>query len=75
MNQIPYRLLIIDDEAAICDFVSGVAEELGYEVRATGDPDKFLSLLGDFRPSTLIGTDKLFIQAVRTPWNDLIKVL
>ena len=54
MNQIPYRLLIIDDEPAICDFVSGVAEGLGYEVSATGDPDKFLSLLGDFRPNTLI---------------------
>jgi len=54
MNQMPNRLLIIDDEAAICDFVSGVAEGLGYEVRAIGDPDEFLSLLADFRPSTLI---------------------
>ena len=54
MNQIPNRLLIIDDESAICDFVSHVAEGLGYEVSATGDPDKFLSLLSDFRPSTLI---------------------
>ena len=54
MNQIPNRLLIIDDEAGICDFVSGVAEKLGYEVRATGDPNKFLSLLGDFKPSILI---------------------
>ena len=26
-------------------------------------------------PGTKEGTDKLFIQAVRTPWNDLIKVL
>ena len=54
MNQISNRLLIIDDEAGICDFVSGVAERLGYEVSATGDPDKFLSLLGDFRPNILI---------------------
>ncbi len=54
MDQTSNRLLIIDDEAAICDFVSGVAERLGYQVRATGDPDEFLSLLGDFRPSTLI---------------------
>ncbi len=54
MDQVPNRLLIIDDEAGICDFVSGVAQRFGYEVRATGDPDKFLSWLSDFRPSTLI---------------------
>ncbi|MFQ6005365.1 MAG: EAL domain-containing protein [Woeseia sp.] len=54
MNQIPNRLLIIDDEAAICDFISTVAEKIGYEVRATDDPDEFLSLLDEFRPSTLI---------------------
>ena len=54
MNQIPNRLLIIDDETAICDFISAAAERIGYEVKATGDPDEFLSLLDDFRPSILI---------------------
>ncbi len=54
MDQIPNRLLIIDDEAGIRDFISNVAKGVGYEVRATGDPDEFFSLLGDFRPSTLI---------------------
>ncbi len=54
MDQIPNRLLIIDDEAGIRDFISNVAKGIGYKVRATGDPDEFLSLLGDFRPSTLI---------------------
>lgn len=54
MNQIPNRLLVIDDEAAICDFIGTVAKRIGYEVRATDDPDEFFSLLDDFKPSTLI---------------------
>lgn len=54
MNQFSNRLLIVDDETGICDFISNVAEGIGYEVRTTSDPDKFLSLLDKFRPSTLI---------------------
>lgn len=54
MNQISNRLLIIDDEDGICDFISNAAKRIGYEARATGDPNEFLSLLDDFRPNTLI---------------------
>lgn len=54
MNCIPNRLLIIDDEATMCDFIGRAASGVGYEVRATGDPDQFRTLLHEFKPGTLI---------------------
>ncbi len=48
------RLLIVDNEAGARDLISNVANEIGYEVRATDDSDELHSLLRDFRPGTLI---------------------
>ena len=54
MNCIPNRLLVIDDEATMCDFIGRAASGVGYEVRTTGDPDQFRTLLREFKPGMLI---------------------
>ncbi len=48
------RLLIVDDEPAICTIVARVAEPLGFQVRSLNDSGRFLQTLKDFRPSLLI---------------------
>ncbi len=39
------KLLVVDDEADIADFVANVAERMDFEVLSTGDPSEFSSLL------------------------------
>ena len=48
------RLLVIDDEAEICNLFSAVAEQLGFEVRTTGEADEFISLNRNFDPTVVI---------------------
>ena len=48
------RLLIVDDEPAICTIITRVAEPLGFEVRSLNDSGLFLQTLKEFRPSLLI---------------------
>ena len=48
------RLLIVDDEAGVRDFLNTVATGLGFEVRTIGDTREFASAIEDFRPTTLI---------------------
>ncbi|HET6630450.1 MAG TPA: EAL domain-containing response regulator [Woeseiaceae bacterium] len=48
------RLLIVDDEPAICTIITRVAEPLGFRVQSLNDSGRFLQTLKDFRPSLLI---------------------
>lgn len=48
------RLLIVDDEPAICTIITRVAEPLGFQVRSLNDSALFLKTLKEFRPSLLI---------------------
>lgn len=48
------KLLVIDDEPDIASFIGQVAEELGYEVRATSDPDEFKLYYSEFGPDVVI---------------------
>lgn len=48
------RLLVIDDEAEICNLFATVAEQLGFEVRTTGEADEFIKLNRDFDPTIVI---------------------
>jgi len=54
MNTASNRLLIVDDEAGIRDFLSAVAQGLGFEVRAIGNAEEFSTALGDFKPTAMI---------------------
>ncbi len=48
------RLLVVDDEPAICTIIERVAEPLGFQVKSLNDSGRFLQTLKDFRPSLLI---------------------
>jgi DNA-binding response OmpR family regulator len=48
------RLLVIDDEPDIASFIGQVAEEMGYEVRITSDPEDFKQLYVSFGPTVII---------------------
>ncbi len=48
------RLLVVDDEPAICKIIERVAAPLGYAVRTLNHSASFLKTLTDFKPSLLI---------------------
>ncbi|MGZ9082811.1 MAG: response regulator [Rhodoplanes sp.] len=48
------KLLICDDEAAFGRLVQHVAEDLGYEVRATTEGRAFMEAYSTFEPTTII---------------------
>lgn len=48
------RLLIVDDEPAICTIIRRVAEPLGFQVEILHDSGEFVQTLQEFRPSLLI---------------------
>ena len=48
------RLLIIDDEPAICDFLRKVAVSAGFQTEATSSSDTFRKLLREFQPDTVL---------------------
>ena len=47
INNQPSRLLVVDDEEDICEFVSFVAGNLGYEVNSISDPHDFIEGYSD----------------------------
>ncbi|HEX2138515.1 MAG TPA: EAL domain-containing response regulator [Woeseiaceae bacterium] len=48
------RLLIVDDEPAICTIIARIAEPLGFSVESLNNSGQFLQTLKDFQPSLLI---------------------
>jgi DNA-binding response OmpR family regulator len=50
----PRRLLVIDDEQSICDFVRRVAESEGYEVATASTHDQFKTAYDSFRPRAIL---------------------
>ncbi|MBK8895818.1 MAG: response regulator [Candidatus Competibacteraceae bacterium] len=48
------RLLVIDDEPEIGEFVRKVATGLGYEVRVTTDGRSFQAAYHELRPTTIV---------------------
>lgn len=48
------RLLIIDDEAGIREFIRDAAEEMDYEVIATETPDEFFAAQRAFAPTVML---------------------
>lgn len=54
MNTKSNRLLIVDDEAGIRDFLRTVAEQLDFEVYAIGNAEEFSGAVEEFRPTAII---------------------
>jgi len=50
----PNRLLVIDDEPGIRDFITEVAEGIGFEAKAAATPDDFRAAYRTFAPTTII---------------------
>ncbi len=48
------RLLVIDDEPGICEFITEVAEGVGFEAKATTTPDDFRTTYRTFSPTAII---------------------
>ncbi len=48
------RLLVIDDEPAICDFVKDVAKENGFDVATANNFQQFTTAYRSFRPSVIV---------------------
>lgn len=54
MKVLKNRLLIVDDEPAICTLIKRVAEPLGFVVQSLTESARFLETLTAFQPSLLI---------------------
>jgi EAL domain-containing protein (putative c-di-GMP-specific phosphodiesterase class I) len=65
------RLLVVDDQPDILDFVGQVAESVGYEVRLANDARQFREAVHAFRPSLMI----LDLQMPQTDGIELIREL
>src|SRR4029078_9967172 len=48
------RLLIVDDEPGVVDFITEGAHQLDYTVASAGTAAEFLTLVDSFRPSLIV---------------------
>ena len=54
MNTKSNRLLVVDDEPGIRNFLRTVAEQLDFEVYAIGNAEEFSGAVEEFRPTAII---------------------
>ncbi len=71
MQAKPNRLLVIDDEPDICDFIAEVAEDLGFDTTVTDSPDEFRNCVSSYAP-TVIALD---LQMPRADGVELLRFL
>jgi len=50
----PNRLLVIDDQQELCEFIGEVAKRLGFVTKAVTEPEVFKRLCLDFHPSVIV---------------------
>jgi EAL domain-containing protein (putative c-di-GMP-specific phosphodiesterase class I) len=48
------KLLVIDDQVDLCEFISEAASSLGFETRAVTEPDAFRRAVHDFQPTVVV---------------------
>jgi len=48
------KLLVIDDQPDLCEFISEAAAGLGYESRAVTEPEAFRRAVQDFQPTVVV---------------------
>ena len=48
------KLLVIDDQADLCEFISEAAASMGFEARAVTDPDTFRRAVHEFQPTVVV---------------------
>jgi EAL domain-containing protein (putative c-di-GMP-specific phosphodiesterase class I) len=50
----PNKLLVIDDQADLCEFISEAATVLGFEARAVTEPEAFRRVVEEFQPTVVV---------------------
>lgn len=53
-NDTANRLLVIDDQADLCEFISEAAATMGFEARAVTQPDAFRRAVQEFQPTVVV---------------------
>jgi EAL domain-containing protein (putative c-di-GMP-specific phosphodiesterase class I) len=48
------KLLVIDDQPDLCEFISEAAANLGFEVRSVTEPDAFRRAVQEFKPTVVV---------------------
>jgi EAL domain-containing protein (putative c-di-GMP-specific phosphodiesterase class I) len=48
------KLLVIDDQVDLCEFISEAAAALGFETRAVTEPDAFRRAVHEFQPTVVV---------------------
>ncbi len=53
-HPVPARVLVVDDDADVLNFIRGVLEDEGHTVMAVGDGGQAVSVVEDFAPDLMI---------------------
>jgi DNA-binding response OmpR family regulator len=48
------KLLVIDDHEDLCEYISEVSTNLGYESRSVTSPEEFCKTYPEFQPSLVV---------------------
>lgn len=54
MQESANRLLVIDDQQELCEFIAEVAKRLGFDAVAVTEADAFRRAYLDFRPTVVV---------------------
>ena len=54
MPEIENKLLVIDDQADLCEFISEAARAMGFEAIAVTEPDAFRRAVQEFQPTVVV---------------------
>lgn len=54
MNDSPNRLLVIDDQQELCEFIAEVARRIGFSARAATHADAFRQIYLEFNPTVIV---------------------
>ena len=54
MPELVNRLLVIDDQPDLCEFISEAAKGLGFETCAVVEPDAFRRAVQEFQPTVVV---------------------
>ena len=54
MPEVGNKLLVIDDQADLCEFISEAASSMGFEARAVTEPEDFRREVQEFQPTVVV---------------------
>jgi two-component system response regulator MprA len=78
------KVLVVDDDSDVTEYMSSFLEDEGYEVEMAGDSEAALSVMGPFRPDAVLidvmlpgrsGLDLLVNLRRSAEWTDIPLVL